>query len=319
MNTLQARGSLGLFAGFGIVALVLFGATIASAQVSTGTVNVNTVVVGGTRVPGDFSTQITGTGITNTTGVTGQNGAAVNVTRSTDASGNPIVGFSGAAGQQSVAVNPGTYSITNLGLGSGAAQNYDVSLSPGCSGTIGAGQTANCTVTYTNRAFSDINLTQTPPAGTARVVVTSNVAGGGAVAGDFDVTVTGVGPSLALGMPSNASMITFPSVDTGGTVVTVRPGAYTITGEQRTGFSVAQTGNCSGTIAEGQTAFCLLTYNNLANTGGTGGNTGGTGGTPGLPNTGLGGAAANTALIVLVMSTLAAVGATLGFYALKRS
>ena len=139
--------------------------------------------------------------------------------------------FPGDAAGTPVTLDAGAYSVDEA-----AAPGYAKSLSKECAGAIDIGDKVTCTVTNDDVA--------------PKLTVTKTVVGGTATAGDFTMLVTNAAPSLA----------SFPG-DAAGTPVTLRAGAYSVdeatTGPD--GYTKALSGDCSGTIAIGETKACEIT------------------------------------------------------------
>ena len=139
--------------------------------------------------------------------------------------------FPGDAAGTPVTLDAGAYSVDEA-----AATGYAKSLSPECAGTIDVGDKVVCTITNDDIA--------------PRLTVTKTVIGGNATAGDFTMLVTNANPSSA----------SFPG-DAAGTPVTLRAGAYSVD-EAATGpagYTKSLSGECSGTIAVGETKACTVT------------------------------------------------------------
>jgi uncharacterized repeat protein (TIGR01451 family) len=132
-----------------------------------------------------------------------------------------------------VTLDAGSYDVTET-----EDPGYAASYSADCSGSIASGQTKTCTITNDDKA--------------AKLVVIKHVVnddGGTAVAGDFDITVTG----------GNASPGSFAGAEAPGTNVTLDAGNYNVTEAAESGYTAEYSSDCSGSIANGQTKTCTIT------------------------------------------------------------
>ncbi len=118
---------------------------------------------GGIKTPGDFTINITGTNVSNSS-------------------------FSGSASGVDVTLDAGSYSVDE-----NADAAYAKTLGTGCFGTLAAGESATCTITN-----DDISASSTWSATTGTLVVIKQVIndnGGTKTPGDFTLTVNGTNPS----------------------------------------------------------------------------------------------------------------------------
>ena len=116
--------------------------------------------------------------------------------------------------------------------------------------TLKTGDTATCTITNNDIAPAP----SPPPSATLHVVKTViNDDGGTAVASDFTIEVAG----------TNVSNPSFAGSET-GVDVTLDAGSYSITETGLSGYLQSGSGNCSGTIAAGETKTCTITNNDIA-------------------------------------------------------
>jgi len=147
---------------------------------------------GGTKTSGDFTMNVTGTNVTDTS-------------------------FPGDAAGTTVNLDAGSYSVDET-----ADPNYTKTLSAECSGTIANGETKTCTITNDD---NDVVVPVLPSLTVTKVVVNDN--GGTAVVSDFPLFVdqtsvtSGVSNQFAVGAhavseTSNASYITSFSGDCDG-------------------------------------------------------------------------------------------------------
>lgn len=163
----------------------------------------------------------------------------------TDVVSSPFPGAAGPTGT-TVTLDAGQYSVQES-MGSFAGQ-YASSFSADCSGTIGIGETATCTVTNDDIA----------PQLTVIKVVT-NDDNGTAVASEFTINITG----------TDVSPNDFAAELTPGTLVTLDAGSYSVgetlnqwDGKYEDTFSA----DCSGTFLPGDTATCTVTNDDIAPT-----------------------------------------------------
>jgi uncharacterized repeat protein (TIGR01451 family) len=135
-----------------------------------------------------------------------------------------------------VTVDPGDYNVDE-----GAHAGYTETRSAGCWGTIGAGESRTCTITNDDIA---------PKLTVVKHVVNDD--GGTAKAGDFTMNVTG----------TNVSSASFPG-DENGTTVTLDQGTYSVDEGWYAGYAKSLSGDCSGTIAVGETKTCTITNDDI--------------------------------------------------------
>jgi len=141
-----------------------------------------------------------------------------------------------------VQVEPGTYragetllaGYTFDGFSGGCNENGDI--------TIALGESKTCTLTN-----DDI-----PPRLTV-IKQVINAYGGTAAPGDFTLTVTGVNVQPSASFPGSA----------GGTTVTLRAGAFSVSETGPAGYTAQYSANCSGTIAVGDQRTCTVTNTQL--------------------------------------------------------
>ena len=112
----------------------------------------------------------------------------------------------------------------------------------GASVTLALGQQASCSIT---------NDDQPGRLTVIKTVINDN--GGGASAGDFTITVTGIAPSPA----------SFPGSSL-GTVVTLNAGAYSVSEAGPGGYAASMTADCSGNIGVGDVKTCTIVNNDLS-------------------------------------------------------
>lgn len=144
--------------------------------------------------------------------------------------------FPGDEDGTKVDLKVGAFEVTE-----GASAGYTVSYSEDCTGSIGVGQTKVCTVTN-----DDIQ----PKLIVKKVVVNDN--GGTRAAGDFDLSVTGIGadPSAFDGSED-------------GVKVKLDIGAYSVSEAPVAGYAGSLSADCTGTIALGQTKTCTITNDDV--------------------------------------------------------
>jgi len=103
--------------------------------------------------------------------------------------------------------------------------------------SAGYGDRVTCTITNTRKATLTV----------IKHVINDN--GGTKRASDFPIQVTGNGPSPA----------SFAGAEAPGTVVSLGPGAYSVTESEDTGYAASYSAGCSGTIPAGGSATCTIT------------------------------------------------------------
>ena len=149
--------------------------------------------------------------------------------------------FPGSETGTQVELDAGAYGVTEA-----LADGYAVSYSDGCSGTIAAGARATCVVTNDDVA---------PPPAPATLRVIKHVVnddGGSKSAADFTILVSG----------SAASPASFAGSES-GTDVSLDPGAYGVSEAPADGYAVSYSDGCSGTIAPGGSATCVVTNDDV--------------------------------------------------------
>ena len=134
--------------------------------------------------------------------------------------------------------DPGTYAITEtLGTGGPVPAGWSTSYSSSCaqgSVTLGYGDAKTCTLTNSKLP---------------RLVVIKNVVGGAKSPGDFQMSVSGNGPS-----PSSFS----GSAE--GSVVSLEPGRYDVSEGEDSHYSASYSADCKdGSIAYGESKTCTIT------------------------------------------------------------
>src|SRR5437867_3381906 len=157
----------------------------------------------------------------------------------------PISGAGGASsGSNFVA---GTYNLSETGLTGYAAGPWVCTggTQTGTQITLGVGQSATCNITN-----SDIQPKLTV------VKTVNNTNGGTAVSSNFTMTVTGNSVTPSSSFPGSAS----------GTTAGLNAGGYSVSESGPAGYAGLYTGDCSGTIAIGQTRTCTVTNQDQAGT-----------------------------------------------------
>jgi hypothetical protein len=140
-----------------------------------------------------------------------------------------------------VTLDAGTYTITVTG----PAGYYQTTFTDGCRQRIALGETLTCTIKHDDaQGFLDV------------VDVVVNDSGGGAVAGDFTVTVTG-------GQPSPAS---FPGAGPPGTSVRLDSGAYSVTASGPAGYDSVPDADCAGILVAYLGRRCTITHDDRPGT-----------------------------------------------------
>jgi hypothetical protein len=174
---------------------------------------------GGTAVPSDFGMNVIGTDVTNPS-------------------------FAGSNTGVTVGLNAGSYSVTETSL----FGYNNVETSPGCSGTIGIGQTATCTF---------VNNDIAPSLQLIKTVTNDN--GGTAVPADWTLTAQGTGSNSISGAGGVTSGPTFQA-DTYTLSESSGPfgyaaGQWSCTGVENDGDSI--------TMGIGQSAVCTINNNDI--------------------------------------------------------
>ncbi len=150
--------------------------------------------------------------------------------------GGTAAGFE-ADGQNDLTVNAGTYSVTEP-----AATGYDTFYDNCTDVVIPNGGTATCTITNDDQP--------------AHVVVIKHVIndnGGTATASNFMMHRTGT-----------AGTADFAGAETPGVDTQVNAGTFSVSETNLDGYASSLTGDCSGSIANGQTKTCTLTNDDVA-------------------------------------------------------
>lgn len=194
---------------------------------TTGTIMVIKTVIndnGGTAVSSDFTMNVTAT--------------------------NPsLASFPGDSSGTAVTVDLGAYVVAET-----AVAGYASTLSADCSGTMGAGEIKNCTITNDDIAPPPPPPVETATTGTLIVINTVvNDNGGTAIPNDFTVNVSGTNPSLTSFFGSAA-----------GTFITLDEGAYAVTQTPISGYTVSLSSDCTGAMTTGTTMTCTITNDDIA-------------------------------------------------------
>ncbi len=175
--------------------------------------------------------------------------------------------FPGDSEGVSVILGAGEYSADEF-----ADEEYSMSLSEDCSGTIAPGETKRCVITNDDTATS----------GPATLIVKKeliNDNGKKKTPAEFRIRVTGSGASPAEFGASQQ-----------GTVVTLMSGTYSVSEDPDAEYTSTLSETCSGTILPGQTITCVVTNDDIPMTVNGGGNEGGgNGGSGGSSGGGAGG------------------------------
>ena len=152
------------------------------------------------------------------------------------------------AGEESpgttVTLDAGNYSVSESSLA-----GYAESDSTECSGTIANGETKTCTITN-----DDIQ----PKVIVIKHVINNN--GGVKVAANFTMQVSG----------TNASPSSFAGAEAPGTSVALDAGNFSVSETPDAAYTMMLAGDCSGTIAIGETKTCTVTNDDKAPTRGQG-------------------------------------------------
>jgi uncharacterized repeat protein (TIGR01451 family) len=151
-------------------------------------------------------------------------------------------------------IKPGAYTVAESGLpahwsfgGFSCAPNGSATVdgqnAQQADITLGPGQNVSCT--FTNNRQPQLTV--------IKHVINDN--GGTATASSFTIGVSG----------TNASPNSFPG-DEAGTLVALDAGSYSVTEGAHAGYDVSYSGDCSGTIAAGESKTCTVTNNDQAAT-----------------------------------------------------
>src|SRR6266566_5663995 len=156
----------------------------------------------------------------------------------------PISGAGGASSGPNFSA--GTYTLAESGPSGYTASGWSCTggSQSGTQITLALGQSASCTITN-----DDIQ----PQLIVKKVV--NNTNGGTKVSSDFTINVTG----------NAATPGSFPGSST-GTTVALNAGAYSVSETPVTGYTAAYSGDCTGSIAVGQTKTCTVTNRDQAAT-----------------------------------------------------
>jgi len=147
------------------------------------------------------------------------------------------VDFAGSEAGTQFTLGPGTYSATETNI-----FGYAETDSANCSGGAVSGKNVTCTITN-----DDIQ----PKLIVIKTVVNND--GSTKVPADFTMLVSG----------ANVSSASFPGADTPGTTVTLNAGNFSVTEGAHVGYKMTTAGECSGTIAIGQTKSCTITNTHI--------------------------------------------------------
>jgi hypothetical protein len=156
----------------------------------------------------------------------------------TASGGNPFAGS--ASGVTKTITAFGAYSVTEA-----AVAGYTMtSVSPGCSGTIAAGESKTCVITNDDNPATLTVFKQ---------VINDN--GGTKSAADFTIMINGVTASGGNTFAGSASGVT-------RTLATI--GSYSVTETAVPGYALTGvSAQCTGTIALGEHKVCVLTNNDV--------------------------------------------------------
>jgi hypothetical protein len=151
--------------------------------------------------------------------------------------GNPTPSsFPGSETGTDVSLDAGSYGVDAAG-----PAGYTVSRSAECAGTIADGEAKDCTITADDQ-----------PGHLLVIKHVINDDGGGLIASQFVLTVSGSSPS-----PSS-----FAGSET-GTDVTLDPGSYSVEEGGQAQYTESKSADCSGTIALGESKTCTITNDDV--------------------------------------------------------
>ncbi|MDP3974024.1 MAG: hypothetical protein Q8P92_04290 [Candidatus Daviesbacteria bacterium] len=139
-----------------------------------------------------------------------------------------------ADGQNDLIVNAGSYSVTEP-----VASGYDTSYDNCTNVVVPNGGSATCTITNNDQPAHIIVI---------KHVVNNN--GGDNSASDFTMHINGT--SVGVG-------VSFAGAEAPGVDTQVDAGTYSVTEDQLSGYAASNTGDCAGTIANGETKVCTFT------------------------------------------------------------
>ena len=114
--------------------------------------------------------------------------------------------------------------------------------------------------------FQDIH-TGVPAQPTSGVIIVQTIVNNNGTnknPNDFTMHVSGSGP-LTQGVTCSSTLCNFPG-SAAGVVVSVTPGAYSVSGDVVSGFSQTLSGQCTGTIAGGEVRTCTITNTTITTT-----------------------------------------------------
>lgn len=189
------------------------------------------------------------------------NVAGVGVSTSTATSTATSLSISGSGTGTTLTLSPGSYNVTET-----AASGFNVDYSANCSGTIAAGQTRTCTITNTA-------IPQNPTRGTLTVYTNvTNDNGGTSGPSNFQITVSG-SAGVATSSSGASSGFQNSSGSGSGTTFYLDPGTYSVIVGSQNGYNISYSGNCSGTIAAGESRTCIISANDIGTSGGGTGTT----------------------------------------------
>lgn len=136
-----------------------------------------------------------------------------------------------------ISMDAGNYAVTYT-----PDSRYEVAFGKGCDGTMNAGETVSCTLT-----FQDVPGTITVRKNLIQDNETTNF-----VASDFSFTVNATNPSTST---------VIGNVE--GESVTVDAGDYSVTENDSRGMAVSYSEECSGAIDLGETRVCTVTNDDM--------------------------------------------------------
>jgi hypothetical protein len=159
-------------------------------------------------------------------------------------SGPKLQSFEGNANGTAITfANEGNYAVNQS-----TSPLYNTTYSVDCIGTINYGQEKTCTITSDDvglvrylRALSYLRI----------IANTINDDGGTRRSSDFTLTVTS----------NNGSSSPLLEKDGQGTIVTLGPGTYSITGKPVSGYQTTYSPGCSGSLLNGESKLCYVTNN----------------------------------------------------------
>jgi uncharacterized repeat protein (TIGR01451 family) len=149
-------------------------------------------------------------------------------------------------------LEPGSYSVSEVGLAEWANTELTCFASAGSSADEGGNDTGRV-ATITLGLAGNVDCTYVNKRKPQLVVVKHvvNDHGGTLAAADFEIDVTG----------GDASPASFAGAEAPGTEVTLDAGSYSVAETEHPSYAASYSADCSGSIANGETKTCTITNN----------------------------------------------------------